>query len=118
MFDVMLKAVIFVNEQRLNGLNHEDCSHQTLFQNTHGWQWITVDLITELPFSLGYDAIMVVVDRLTKMIHVIPTYTSLTSEGAAQLYRDYVWKDFGLPESIISDRGTVRATAEPNLIGF
>ncbi len=71
------------------------------------WQRITVDLITELPFSLGYDAIMVVVDRLTKMIRLIPTYTSLTSEGAARLYRDHVWKDFGLPESVISDRGTI-----------
>lgn len=77
------------------------------FNTKYPWQRITVDLITELPFSLGYNAIMVVVDRLTKMICVIPTYTSLTSEGAARLYRDYVWKDFGLPESIISDQGTI-----------
>jgi len=50
---------------------------------------------------------MVIVDKLTKMICIVPTYTSLTSEGAARLYRDYVWKDFGLPESVISDRGTI-----------
>ena len=71
------------------------------------WQQITVDLITELPFSLGYNTIMVIVNRLTKMICIVPTYPSLTSDGAAWLYRDYVWKDFGLPESIISDWGTI-----------
>ena len=89
---------------------------------TYPWQRITVDLITELPFSLGYDAIMMVVDRLTKMVRLIPTYTSLTSEGAARLYRDHVWKDFGLPESIISDRGTVFVSkfmeAVNNLLGI
>jgi hypothetical protein len=41
------------------------------------------------------------------MIRIAPTYTSITSEGIAWLFRDRVWKDFGLPESIISDRGTV-----------
>jgi transposase InsO family protein len=41
------------------------------------------------------------------MIRLIPTYTSLSSEGVARLFRDHVWKDFGLPESIIYDRGSV-----------
>jgi hypothetical protein len=41
------------------------------------------------------------------MIRIAPTYTSVTSEGIARLFCDRVWKDFGLPESIISNCGTV-----------
>jgi len=73
----------------------------------HPWQCISVDLITELPTSRGYNAILVVVDQFTKMICLIPTYTSLSSEGVARLFRDHVWKDFGVPENIIYDRGSV-----------
>ena len=43
----------------------------------HLWQCISVDLITELPTSQGYDAILVIVDLFTKMIHLVPTYTTL-----------------------------------------
>ena len=40
---------------------------------TEPWEEILVNLITGLPDSQGYDAIMVVVDQFTKMIHAIPT---------------------------------------------
>jgi hypothetical protein len=70
------------------------------------WQVVSADLITQLPQSQGYDAILVVVDRLSKMVRLVPTNGELTSEGLARLYRDRVWKDFGLPERILSDRGT------------
>jgi hypothetical protein len=69
------------------------------------WQIITVDLITGLPESQGYNAIMVTVDRLSKLVHVAPTTDTVTSEGMARLFRDNVWKHHGLPEQIISDRG-------------
>ena len=69
----------------------------------HPWQYISIDLITELPTSQGYDAILVIVDRFTKMIRLIPTYTSLSSEGVAQLFWDHIWKDFGIPKNIIYD---------------
>ena len=69
------------------------------------WEIITVDLITGLPESEGYNAIMVVVDRLSKLLHVLPTTDQVTSEGMARLYRDNVWKHHGLPDQIISDRG-------------
>jgi len=53
----------------------------------------------------GYDSILVVVDRLTKMAYFILTTEKTTAGGLAQLFRDNVWKLHGLPESIISDRG-------------
>jgi len=69
------------------------------------WTHILADFITKLPLAQGYDTILVVVDRLTKMVHFIPTTERTSAEGLARLFRDNVWKLHGLPESIISDRG-------------
>lgn len=69
------------------------------------WQHISVDFITGLPECQGYNAIMVVVDKLSKMIHIIATTDKITSEGTARLYRDHVWKLHGLPIKVICDRG-------------
>jgi len=58
-----------------------------------------------LPLAQGYDSILVVVDRLTKMVHFISTIEKMLAEGLVRLFRDNVWKLHGLPESIILDRG-------------
>src|SRR5882672_10509108 len=49
---------------------------------------------------------MVVVDRLSKRTHVIPTISDVTAAGVAKLFRDHVWKLHGLPEEVIRDQGT------------
>jgi hypothetical protein len=69
------------------------------------WKDISVDFITHLPASRGYDAIMVVVDRLSKMRHFIPCRGTCDSEEAARLFMKDVWKLHGLPTTIVSDRG-------------
>jgi len=69
------------------------------------WTHISADFITKLPLAQGYDSILVVVDRLTKMVHFIPTTEKMLAEESARLFRDNVWKLHSLPESIISDRG-------------
>jgi transposase InsO family protein len=70
------------------------------------WQVVTTDLITGLPESHGFDAIWVTVDRLSKRIHVAPTTGEVDSLGIARLFRDHVWRNHGLPDQIISDRGS------------
>jgi hypothetical protein len=70
------------------------------------WEIISCDFIVDLPRSRGFDSIMVCVDRLSKMVRLIPCNKTISSEGAARKYRDNVWKDFGLPSRIISDRGS------------
>lgn len=72
----------------------------------HPWQIISADLIVELPESHGYNALFVVVDRFSKRAHVIPTTSDVDSIGIARLFRDHVFKLHGLPEEVISDRGT------------
>jgi len=68
------------------------------------WTHISADFITKLPLVQGYDSILVVVDRLTKMVYFIPTIEKISAEELARLFRDNMWKLHSLPESIISDR--------------
>src|SRR5260221_802818 len=69
------------------------------------WHVISIDMIGELPDSKGYNAILMVVDHLSKRIHAIPTVTSLDSAGVARLFLEHVWHHHRLPEEVISDRG-------------
>jgi len=55
--------------------------------------------------SSGHDAIMTVVDSVSKRVHFVPTYITVTAEGAARLFLHHVWKLHGLPKCIISNRG-------------
>jgi len=54
------------------------------------WMHISADFITKLPLAQGYDSILAVVDRLSKMVHFIPTTEKTSAEGLAQLFRDNV----------------------------
>jgi transposase InsO family protein len=69
------------------------------------WDTISVDFIVELPESHGYDAIMCIVDSLTKRAHFIPTHTTINVEGTALLFLKEVWKHHGTPRAVVSDRG-------------
>ena len=64
-----------------------------------------MDFIVELPESAGHDAIMVVVDSVTKRAHFIPTLTTTSAAGTARLFVQHVWKHHGLPRKVVSDRG-------------
>jgi hypothetical protein len=66
-----------------------------------------MDFITDLPLSNGFDSIMVVVDHgLSKGVIYIPTNKKgLDAKKTIELYVEHVWKRFGWPKIIISDRG-------------
>jgi len=53
----------------------------------------------------GKDAILVVCDRLSKIMHFVATTEGTTVKGLARLFRDNVWRLHSLPESVVSDRG-------------
>ena len=72
---------------------------------TGPWSSVSMDYIVELPPSNGHNAILVCVDRLTKMAHFCPTTTNVTAEETAKLYVKHVFKNHGLPSDIVSDRG-------------
>ncbi|GJX02949.1 putative reverse transcriptase domain-containing protein [Tanacetum coccineum] len=73
------------------------------------WKWerITMDFITKLPkTSNGHDTIWVIVDRLTKSAHFIPTRETDSMETLTRLYIKEIVSRHGVPISIISDRAS------------
>jgi hypothetical protein len=67
---------------------------------------LSVDLITDLPPSGGFDSIMVVVNHgLMKGVIITPCLKTITLEGVAKLFFKHVYHRFGLYDKIISDRG-------------
>jgi len=54
------------------------------------WTYISVDFITKLPLAQGYNSILVIVDRLTKIVHFISTTEKMSAEGLARLFRDNI----------------------------
>ncbi|KAJ3557675.1 hypothetical protein NPX13_g9881 [Xylaria arbuscula] len=69
------------------------------------WQHISMDFKTMPKDKLGYDAVLVIVDRLGKRPWSIPTYKTCTAAELASLYFNGPWRIYGTPESITSDRG-------------
>ena len=67
------------------------------------WDTISVDFIVGLPESNSYDAVMNLVDSISKHAHFISTNTTITALRAARLYLMHVWKHHGLPRQVVSD---------------
>jgi hypothetical protein len=71
------------------------------------WKWevVIMDFITELPrTSKQHDAIMVVVDKLTKPSHFIPMKTTHKTTNVVDIYMREVARLHGVPNTIVSDR--------------
>ena len=76
------------------------------------WEDLSMDFITGLPPSVnGNNAILTFVDRLTKYAHFVPTSTSVTAAGTADLYMRNVYCLHGLSQTIVCDSDP-RFTAE------
>lgn len=69
------------------------------------WGSISMDFVVELPPSKEMTTILVVVDRLTKMAHFIPTKGVPTAEKTAELMIREVFRLHGIPDNVVSDRG-------------
>jgi len=75
------------------------------------WSSISLDFITDLPKSKNKTVVMVIVDRFSKMAHFIPFRMLPTAQIAADVFLQEIFRLHGLPDEIISDRGT-QFTAE------
>lgn len=71
------------------------------------WNEITMDFITRLPKSKGFDAIFVVVDRLSKYAHFALLKHPYTAKSVADVFVREVVRLHGIPISIVSDRDPI-----------
>ncbi len=71
-----------------------------------------MDFVTGLPISTdekgdSYDSILVIVDRLTKMVHNVPVKVTINVPDLAKVIINVVVRHHGIPESIVTDRGSL-----------
>lgn len=70
------------------------------------WEEITIDFVTGIPATKAkHDAILVVVDRLSKMARFIPTTKTANTEETAHLLVRNIFCLWGRPKIVISNRG-------------
>ena len=69
------------------------------------WDSVSMDYIFGLPRDKhGNTGIWVCIDRASKWMVAVPCKESITAEQSARLFHDHVFKHFGLPKSLVSDR--------------
>ena len=80
-------------------------------QCSHAFEMVSFDMIVSLPWSNNYDAIMVVVAKLTKYALFIPTVSHFIAKSAADCFFDNVVSWGWLPVKFITDR-------DPRFVGL
>ena len=85
---------------------------QSLSVPIHRWKDLSMNFVTGLPISINwkgdsYDSILVIVDRLTKMVHYEPVKVTIDAPGLAEKIINVVMRHHGHPDSIISDRRAI-----------
>ncbi len=71
-----------------------------------------MDFVTGLPISAdwkgdSYDLILVIVDRLTKMVYYEPIKVTIDAPGLAEVIINVIVRHHGVLESIVTDRGSL-----------
>src|SRR6201996_2923266 len=71
------------------------------------FQTVAMDFITKLPKSGKYDTILTITDHdCSKAAIFVPCQETVTAEEVAAIYLRHVYKQYGVPKKIISDRDT------------
>ena len=68
------------------------------------WQSIGMDFLGPLPKSNNFNYLLVIIDRLTSQLHLVPTTTTVTAKGVAWIVLKEVVRLHRIPESIVSNR--------------
>ena len=85
---------------------------QSLPMSTHQCKDLSMDFVTGLPVSTNwkgetYDSILVIVDRLTKMVHYKLVKVTLDASGLAKVILNVIVWHHGLPDLIVTDKGSL-----------
>jgi deoxyuridine 5'-triphosphate nucleotidohydrolase len=91
--------------QRDKALNRKSAGLLQPLERPEGrWTDLTMDFVSLPKDRDGHDAVLVVVDRYTKRAIYIPTHTTVTARETAYLFLRHVFREHGIPKSIITDR--------------
>ena len=85
---------------------------QSLPIPTHRWKDLSMDFVTGLPVSANwksdsYNIILVIVDHLTKIVYYKPVTVTINTPGLVEVILDVVVRHHGLPDSIVTNRGSL-----------
>jgi len=69
------------------------------------WTHLIINFIMKLLVVARKDTILVVCDQLSKMTYFVAIIEGTLVEELARLFRNNMWKLYGLLESVVSDRG-------------
>src|ERR1700677_2788056 len=86
------------SNQRPQGLLH------SLPISTWPWEFVGIDFMGPLPSSQGFDYIMIVICRMSSMVHLLAPHTTVKATEVAELYFHEIVHLHELPESIVSDQ--------------
>ncbi|KAK3517062.1 hypothetical protein QTP86_004243 [Hemibagrus guttatus] len=83
---------------------------------TRPWSHLGVDFIVDLPDSEGCMCVLVIVDRFSKACRLIPLPGQPTALETAEHLFNHVFRYYGLPKDIVSDRATVHLQGLESLL--
>jgi len=93
--------------QETKVITHMKCAplyHLNTFAEQGPFQYVSMDLITDLPPSNKYDSILTIIDQgCSKAAKFIPCNKTIDGQGVASLYLQHLFPWFGIPKRIISD---------------
>ncbi len=83
---------------------------QSLPVSTPRWKDLLMDFVIGLPISAdwkgdSYNSILIIVDRLTKMVYFKPVKVTIDVSGLAKVIIDVVVHHYGVPKSIVTYQG-------------
>ena len=81
---------------------------QSLPVPIHCWKDLLMDFVTGLPILINwkgdnYDSILVIIDRLIKMIHYKSVKVTIDAPGLAKVIINIVMRHYSLPDSIVTN---------------
>jgi transposase InsO family protein len=68
------------------------------------WELVTLDVIGPLPLSLGFDAILIIIDWYLKTMKLQATQTTITMTDFADILLTRIFRKHGLPQKLIHDQ--------------
>ncbi len=69
------------------------------------WSHLWIDFIADLPLSIEFTTILVIIDRFSKACHLIPMKSLPTAILTALALFKHVFRVYGMPKDVVSNRG-------------